>query len=109
MMHAIHCPDSPAWYDLPEGVSPEGIHEMRLWPFPEPPDLTDPVGLTRTILMHKGHDYRVNGSRFRFCYSGGGGSWVILTYGPAHIRCGCCERDLPSGARFCGYCGQPTA
>lgn len=103
---AVHCPECPAWYDLPAGRGTPDA--MWFWASPEPPDISDPSTFHGAVQMHMGHDYRVQGERFRYFYSGGAGCWVVLQYGTAHTSCGECGRELPLGSRFCGFCGHPT-
>ncbi len=100
----FYCETCPDWYDFPPEGEPDVIYGYGGSKPPEDVSLADV-----RIALHRGHDYRVSGNRFRYAYSGGDRMWLLFQYGqPEPHVCPVCEHTSPPRARFCIMCGVPT-
>ena len=100
-----HLPDCPAWYDLPE----QGVPDILwMWGSSEPTMEPEQQLAGRAVVMDHGHDYRIEGDRYRYMYTGGTNCWVIFQYGTelSTTICADCQKDTPTAGRFCQHCGS---
>lgn len=104
-----YCHTCPDWYDLPDQGVPDLLWFWGRGVPGEPPDLPTQDLRGRATIMDQGHDYRIEGKRFRYMYSGGEECWVIFQYGRelSVVPCTSCGVPVPVNANFCGMCGSP--
>lgn len=105
----VFCLACPSWYELPDMEDlPENLW---WWGHQRPPKNLNHGDLARATLMDEGHDYRLTATHFRFAYSGGDKTWVIIQYPNIDedlIACPHCGYTIPgptTGSRFCPMCG----
>lgn len=101
MLIPLYCETSPGWYDLPG----EGVPD-RVWIAGGVEPSTRHADLHRYLPMDMGHDFRIEGGRIRYMYSGGDQCWILLQYGEVERHnCPSCGDSISVEAHFCPSCG----